>query len=266
MIEETPQENETIEEEIIETEIGEEMSGEAQPQLIRVTMNESRPVMVYILLGLTVLVYLAQWITKKKFGVDIPLDLGAKFGPLIKIYHQYWRLITPVFIHGGILHLVVNMYSLYSIGPAMESVYGHWGFLFLYLISGFTGNVISLVASPNTVSVGASTALFGLIAAHAVFILKNREVLHGASNALRGVLSVIALNLAIGLSSGIDNWGHLGGLLGGAIMAWGAGPVLGIIPDMETRTLTLGDTLPKQTRVITFALTFVFFALMAIVL
>ena len=266
MTEENPQENETVEEESIAPEIPEETSGEAQPQVIRVTMKESRPVVVYILLGFTVLVYLAQWITKKKFGVDIPLDFGAKFGPLIRLYHQYWRLITPVFLHGGILHLVVNMYSLYSIGPAMESVYGHWGFLFLYLISGFAGNVLSLVASPNTVSVGASTALFGLIAAHAVFILKNREVLRDSSRALRSVLSVIALNLAIGLSSGIDNWGHLGGLIGGAIMAWGAGPVLGIIPDPETRTLSLGDTLPKQTRVITFALTFVFFALMAYVL
>ena len=126
--------------------------------------------------------------------------------------------------------------------------------------------MLSLVASPNTVSVGASTALFGLIAAHAVFILKNRETIHNASSALRSILSVIALNLAIGLSSGIDNWGHLGGLLGGALMAWGAGPVLGVIPDAETRSFTLGDTLPKQTRCITFALTFVFFALMAYVL
>ena len=84
----------------------------------------------------------------------------------------------------------------------------------LYLICGFTGNVFSHVFAPKTVSVGASTALFGLIGAQAIFIYKNRRIMRNYRAALRNIAFVLVVNLMIGLSGGIDNWGHLGGLAG----------------------------------------------------
>ncbi|HAX70960.1 MAG TPA: hypothetical protein DCY14_15205 [Anaerolineae bacterium] len=94
-----------------------------------------------------------------------------------------------------------------------------------------------LLASDNGYSVGASTAVFGLIAAEAIFFYQNRELFGSqARQALGNIVFIIAINLFIGLSPGIDNWGHVGGLLGGAVFAWFASPrwmVVGIPPEME---------------------------------
>ncbi len=120
------------------------------------------------------------------------------------------------------------MYALYSIGPSLERRYGTRSFLLLYFFGGLFGNIFSFLFSAN-ISLGSSTAIFGLIAAQAVYIYKNRLLLGSAANALlRNVLMMIAINLVLGLSPGIDNWGHLGGLVGGFLFAWFAGPSYGI--------------------------------------
>ena len=96
-----------------------------------------KPIVTWVLLAVTVLVYLAQVLTKNQWGYDIPLYLGAKYGPNIKELHQWWRLITPIFLHGSITHLLFNMYALFVIGPELETVYGKLDFLLFYLITGF---------------------------------------------------------------------------------------------------------------------------------
>ena len=85
--------------------------------------------------------------------------LGAKVNELI-LAGQVWRLITPILLHASILHIGFNMYALFVIGPQLERFYGHGRFLLLYLIAGFTGNVLSFVLSPNP-SLGASTSVLG---------------------------------------------------------------------------------------------------------
>jgi len=118
------------------------------------------------------------------------------------------------------------MYALFVIGPGLEKFYGHKRFLMLYLISGFGGNVFSFMFSKNP-SVGASTAIFGLIAAQALFIFRNRFLFgKNARSMLINVVSIIIINLILGLSPGIDNMGHLGGLLAGLAFGWFAGPIL----------------------------------------
>jgi rhomboid protease GluP len=120
------------------------------------------------------------------------------------------------------------MYALYIFGPELERFYGHLGFTLLYLVSGMAGVVASfaLTASP---SLGASGAIFGLLGANAVFAYRNRELFGSqAQRALRSMISIALVNLIIGLTPGIDNWGHLGGLMGGAISASLGGPVLEI--------------------------------------
>jgi rhomboid protease GluP len=135
---------------------------------------------------------------------------------------EYWRLVMPMFLHGGWLHILGNSYALYILGPIMERVYGYGRYLLMYVAAGIGGALLSMELSKN-VSVGASGAIFGLAGAMLVTGYVHRDVIpprwgraFGA-----GMLPFIVLNLALGLSlHGIDNWGHLGGLATGALLAF----------------------------------------------
>ena len=205
----------------------------SQPVMIQ--LPNTRPWVSYALIGLTLLVFLGQEYGTYILHNDFLAQLGAMYGPLVTA-GEYWRLITPVFLHAGEIHFAVNMYSLYAIGPALERHYGHARFLALYLIAGFSGNVFSyffspsLTNNPNQVipaSLGASTAIFGVLAAEGVLLFQNRKILGNRSgSALRNILIIAAMNLIIGYTiPGIDNWGHLGGIAGGLLFAWFAGPI-----------------------------------------
>jgi rhomboid protease GluP len=121
------------------------------------------------------------------------------------------------------------MYALYSFGTALERYFGRGRFLLLYVLGAFAGNVTSFLFSDGY-SVGASTAIFGLIGAEAVFLYQNRKMLAGRfRSAIGNVIFIIAINLfLVGTLPGIDNWGHVGGLLGGLMFTWFAGPVWGV--------------------------------------
>ena len=195
------------------------------------------PYFTYLLIALNVLVFIAQLGSQSLFGADIPAALGVKDNQLIA-QGELWRLFTPMFLHGSILHIGFNMYALYIFGPGLERHFGHGRFLALYFLSGFAGNVFSFAFSPAR-SLGSSTAIFGLLGAQGVFLYQNREVFGGfARRALNNIIMIAVINLAIGLSPGIDNWGHMGGLIGGTLFTWFAGPVLvvdGIFPDLSVR-------------------------------
>jgi rhomboid protease GluP len=181
----------------------------------------------YMLIAISIIFFILQNITEWLFGYDLLLLYGAKINQFI-LQGEIWRFLTPAFLHGSILHLSFNMYAIYSIGPSLERKYGDISFILLYVIGAILGNVFSFLCSPN-ISLGASTAIFGLIAAQGVYIYKNRLLLGSAAKPLlTNVLFMIAVNLFLGLSPGIDNWGHLGGLVGGFLYSWFAGPSFGI--------------------------------------
>ena len=144
-----------------------------------------------------------------------------KFGALNKdyviIYNQYYRIITSVFLHIGVLHLVVNMYSLYILGKEIEDYYGKVKFLLIYLSSAIFGSLLSLIfLEPNYISAGASGAIFGLAGSLLYFGYHYRALLNNAIT--KQVLPIVLLNLLIGfMASGINNFAHIGGLLGGFI-------------------------------------------------
>jgi rhomboid protease GluP len=118
------------------------------------------------------------------------------------------------------------MYALYALGPQLERYYGHGRYLLLYLLGGFAGNVASFIFSPYP-SLGSSTAIFGLLGAEGVFLYQNKTLFgRYAQRALTNVVVIAVANLVIGLSPGIDNWGHVGGLAAGTLFAWFAGPHL----------------------------------------
>ncbi len=197
-----------------------------RPQPFQAAFRRQTPVVVYVIMGLTISIYLLQMLTEFALGgVDLPAVLGMKINALIQ-QGQLWRLFTPMLLHGSLLHIGFNMYALYALGPGLESFYGHRRFLVLYVLSGFAGNVFSFLFSPAN-SLGSSTAIFGLLGAQAVFLYQNKKLFgSSAQRALGNVVMVAVLNLWIGLSPGIDNWGHLGGLVGGVLFSWFAGPQL----------------------------------------
>lgn len=198
-----------------------------------------KPAVTYLLMGIAILVFLLQMTSQFLLrGVDYPAALGMKVNELI-IRGQIWRLLTPMFLHGSILHIGFNMYALNIFGPGLERHFGRGRFLALYLLSGFAGNVMSFLFS-TAASLGSSTAIFGLLGAEGVFLYQNRKLFgKTAQRALTNIITVATINLLIGLSPGIDNWGHLGGLMGGTLFTWFGGPQLrveGIYP-----ALTLVD-------------------------
>jgi len=187
-----------------------------------------RPYVTYVLIGICVAVYLLQFATYNLLQVDIPAAIGVKDNTLI-MAGQFWRLITPIFLHSvtNPLHIVFNMYALFAIGPTLERFYGRWRYLILFMVSGFAGNVMSFMFTQSP-SLGASTAIFGLLGAEGVLIYQNREVFGSiARRALTQVVIIAAVNMIIGVTiPGIDIWGHIGGLIGGTLFAWFGGPLL----------------------------------------
>ncbi|KAH7352627.1 hypothetical protein KP509_19G054700 [Ceratopteris richardii] len=171
-----------------------------------------------VLIGLNVLVYIAQEVSHGRL-----LLLGAKINSLID-KGQLWRFITPAFLHASLPHLMTNCYSLHSIGPVIEAQGGAARFLTVYFGSAFAGFFLSY-SFTSAPAVGASGAVFGLVGSLAVYLIRHKELLTGASQSLSNVARMIAVNLVLGLAtSKIDNWGHLGGLVGGAAISWFVGP------------------------------------------
>ncbi len=212
-------------------------------QRVALRRRVNRAPVTYRLIGVTLAVFLLQLGSQAILGFDLVATLGAKDNRAIAA-GQIWRFFTPVFIHGGVLHFFVNMYSLHAIGPAVEIFFGAWRTLALYLLSGIAGVVLSIGFSPYR-SVGASGAIFGLLGALGALLYSNRSAFgqHGAMQ-LRQIILVALLNLGLGLSPGIDNWGHLGGLLYGGGLAWFVSPDYQVTRDELTGKITLLDQRP----------------------
>jgi rhomboid protease GluP len=188
-------------------------------RVVQLRLPLARPWLSWALLVLIVLIFLAQQASNALLGGDILLALGAKDNQLI-LAEQWWRLITPMFLHIGWVHIAFNGYALYVLGPEVETWYGTARFALIYFLAGISGNVLSFALSPNP-SAGASTALFGLIATELIFFYRNRDKFGAFGQArLMNIIVLIVINFAMGFSGGIDNFGHLGGFLGGAALAW----------------------------------------------
>lgn len=196
-----------------------------------------QPFMTEIIIGIQVIAFILMTIAGGSTNTNVLVEFGARMTPLIQ-QGQWWRLITPVFLHIGLMHIVVNSITIYYIGTQIEMIFGHWRFLMIYFLSGITGNIASFVFLPNTLSAGASTAIFGLFGA---FLMLGESYRNNAYIRLlsRQFLLFVVLNLVFDLfSPGIDIYGHIGGLLGGFLLAYLVGvPRLGKI-DLIKRILS----------------------------
>ena len=175
-----------------------------------------------------------------EFSEPVLIAYGAKLNQYINApYHQWWRFVTPMFVHVNGIHIAVNMYSLWILGPYVEKIYGSAKFVVFWVLTGIAGVVASYLTvrpalagsglgrfvfkSADSASAGASGALFGLVGVLFVFGIKFRhELPEGFKRAFgTGLIPVIMINLFIGFlgRSFIDNAAHLGGMLSGAALA-----------------------------------------------
>jgi rhomboid protease GluP len=148
------------------------------------------------------------------------IDYGASYTPLIR-GGEYYRLISSVFIHIGLVHFAFNNYALYILGSYIEGFYGKMKFLIIYLFSGLFGSLLSMLFVSG-VSAGASGAIFGLMGSMLYFGYHYRAFL---GNVLKQqIIPLIAINLLIGFSlGGINNAAHIGGLIGGFMISIAVG-------------------------------------------
>ncbi len=180
--------------------------------------SPKKPIVTYIIIVLNLMVFLYGMLHSNDELINI---FGNNYELVQK--GQFYRLLTCMFVHGSIMHLLLNMYALYTIGPVVERYYGKSKYIFIYLVSGLLGSVFSSVfMSANSVSIGASGAIFGLLGSICYFTYYYRATLQGI---LRdSIVPVIVINLIIGfMLPSVDLVAHIGGLLGGILVSMGLG-------------------------------------------
>ena len=152
---------------------------------------------------------------------------GMKLSDPLRRGEQLYRLVTPIFLHGGIFHLMMNMGSLGRVGKDVEKLFGSGRYLSAYMTAGVAGNVMSAWFSPNP-SLGASGAVFGIVGAYFTFLSRHEWLLGSQGEALTtSIVQTMATNLLFGLFvPKIDQWAHLGGVVAGSGMAYLFGPRL----------------------------------------
>lgn len=183
--------------------------------------QKRKPIMTYILIGINTILFVLMYILGN--GSDDALTLlkfGASYPDFIRA-GEYYRLLTSAFLHIGFLHFLFNNYALYVIGSQLESFFGKTKYLIIYLGSAIFGNLMSLLFT-NSISAGASGAIFGLLGALLYFGYHYRVYLGTVVKSQ--IIPLIIINLGIGFAmSGVNNAAHIGGLIGGCLLAMTVG-------------------------------------------
>ena len=189
--------------------------------------SKKKPYITYIIMGICILLYLITSFFSNNF-IESKSSVLYRFGGLVNgnSLQENWymfRLVSSCFLHYGIIHLVCNMYSLYILGPQLESFFGKTKFLIIYIISGVVGNLLSMLLLKNGIGfVGASGAIFGLLGAILYFGYHYRVYLSSVIKSQ--IIPLILFNLAVGfVVPGINNVAHIGGFIGGILISMAVG-------------------------------------------
>ena len=202
----------------------------AKSKRVEKIFSKKNPFITHIIILICMVLFIAMYI----FGngsnnIKTLIDFGGNATIYTKM-GEYYRLFTSIFLHVGIIHLLCNMYSLYVLGPQVENFYGKIKYLSIFIISGISGSLLSTaLSSNNMVSVGASGAIFGLLGSILYFGYHYRVYL---GNVIKSqIIPLIILNLGIGfISSGIDNFAHIGDLIKKIFASMAVG-----VPDKSTK-------------------------------
>jgi membrane associated rhomboid family serine protease len=197
-----------------------------QRQVVRTRflLSQSPRFVTNILIAINVIIYLVLALLSQNLNIDqnLLVQAGAQFNQLVA-QGQVWRIFTAMFLHFSILHIGLNMLSLFFIGTAVEVFYGKWRYLVIYLASGIVGGIVTYVTSaPATLAAGASGAIFGVFGALGVFYLLNRRSMGAyGQGAIMNWVFWLGLNLVFGFSTpGIGIWDHIGGLVAGMVIGY----------------------------------------------
>jgi len=204
----------------------------------RLRRLDQTPYMTVGLIGIMVLVFLAMTLDGGSTNANVLITFGAKINVLIQ-QGQWWRLVTPIFLHIGFTHILMNMLTLYFVGMQLEAAFGHWRYLVIFLVAGVGGNVASFCFS-DSLSAGASTAIFGLFGA---FMMLGESFWQnpGIRSLTRTFMAFVVMNLAFDVfTPGIDIAGHIGGLFAGFLVAYLVGvPRIGRVSSIKRVVATI---------------------------
>ena len=186
-------------------------------------MKNNKPIITYILIFINIVMFVLMYMLGNgSENTNTLIDFGANYILLTKA-GEYYRLITSGFLHIGLIHLLLNMYSLYIVGTQVEYFYGKVKYIIIYLFSLIMGSLFTVaLSSVNTVSAGASGAIFGLLGSILYFGVKYRGYI--GNSLVNQIVPVVVLNLIIGFTTpGIGNAAHIGGLVGGYLISMAVG-------------------------------------------
>ena len=196
-----------------------------------------QPIVTYIIMAICIILFILMELSGGSTNSQTLLKYGANLDVLVK-NGEYYRLFTCIFLHIGIMHLSCNMYSLYVIGREVESLFGKVKYIIIFILSGIFGSIMSLAFTHNTISAGASGAIFGLLGALLYFGMHYRTYLGEAIK--RSIIPIIVVNLIIGFfAEGIDLAAHIGGLVGGVLVAM----MVGVPDKSKTKDIINGTIL-----------------------
>ena len=196
-----------------------------------------QPIVTYIIIAICIILFILMELSGGSTNSQVLLKYGANLDVLVK-NGEYYRLFTCIFLHIGIMHLLCNLYSLYVIGREVENLFGKVKYIIIFILSGIFGSIMSLAFTHNTISAGASGAIFGLLGALLYFGMHYRTYLGEAIK--RSIIPIIVVNLIIGFfAEGIDLAAYIGGLVGGVLVAM----MVGVPDKSKTKDIINGTIL-----------------------
>lgn len=229
-------------------------------QRVTLIIPSVRPVVTYIILAINISIFILRAFSP---ALDLSLlQFGANNQIDVLFNGEAYRLVTSMFLHASIhgpegtyilqnaLHLIFNCSIIYYAGTSLERLFGHGRYLSVYLLGGVTGSILSVIlGGPNAYSVGASGAVFAILGAEFIYLYHHRRLLGaGGRERMKSLIILALINLAFGFFTGlsegglrIDNAAHLGGLVGGLILAWFISPIYIPRPDPKRPNVLVAD-------------------------
>jgi len=189
-----------------------------EAEMVNDIFTPKKPIVTYTLIAINVLIFVLQAF----FGFNsFLINAFAVYGPYIRM-GEYYRLLSGAFLHADIFHIFFNMYALYVLGSQAEGFFGKFKFLAIYLFSAITASLLSILLNIDGVSVGASGSIFGILGALLYFGYNFRVYL--GNTLVRQILPIVLINLLFGfMIPSVDNFAHIGGLVGGFLITMAFG-------------------------------------------
>ena len=195
-----------------------------------------KPALTKILIILISIMFIVEMFFTAHYGEKAIIILGAKWNPGIT-NGEYWRFFTCALLHGGLMHLFLNLAGIYIFGRELESIYSSVKFLFICLLTSWGSTLTSYAFSPG-LAIGASGIVFGIIGSLISFYFTQKGKVTGADYKFKSMYTLVIINLILGfMMPRIDNSAHIGGIVTGLLSGWLLSPKYEILKDEKMQKL-----------------------------